>query len=743
MDSAATTASATLYVPALDCPEELSLIEKGLRRLPGIVDLAPDYLNRRLIVEHDVGLNPLAIAAQVRQIGFSAEVLSQAALAAAPPRTRLRQSTLAGAALLLLAFAAHWLIGWLAVANTLAIAATVVAGANVARAGWRALRLRALDMNALMTLAAAGALASGDYFEAATAMVLFGVSLWLESFSLTRAQAAVRSLVELVPPQAHCYQGHDLHEVEAASIVPGDLLLIKPGERVPVDGDVEDGASSVNQSLVTGEAIPVDKQPGMQVYAGSVNGEGALVVRARRAAADSTVAHIARLVEEAQRSRSPTERFVDRFARYYTPAVIALALALAAVPLAALAWHVPWAESRPAGEWVHRALVLLVIACPCALVISTPVTIVCGLQAAARSGILVKGGEFLERAGQIGSLAFDKTGTVTLGTFGLSRVLPAPGVNDEELLLVAAAIESGSEHPLAQAIVQSARHRAIEWKPATNVAALRGYGVRGEIDGQTFYAGNWSLFCQPPLADSGTSSPPAAVRALAEPLLADGSATVVLVGSADRFLGALTIEDRPRADALESLAELRRLRIEPLVMLSGDREAAVGRIAQELQFDGYHAGLLPEEKVAQVKDMLAAYPRLAMVGDGVNDAPALAAAWLGIALGRTASDTTLETADVVVLSPQLRLIPTLVRLGRRTRAILGQNISLALGLKAVVLFAAVAGHENLAKLWLAVAADVGATLLVVANGMRLLRLGRTARTDRYSGDEGRTRSPTI
>ena len=721
MDSAPATTSATLYVPALDCPEELSLIEKGLRRLPGVVDLAPDYLNRRLVVEHDAGLNALAIAAEVRQIGFAAEVVSHTSLPTASPRARIRRSTLSGAVLLVIGFATQWLLRWPAAGNALAIAATLVAGSSVARAGWRAVRLRALDMNALMTLAAAGALATGDYFEAATAMVLFGVSLWLESYSLTRARSAVRSLIELVPPQAHRYEGDELREVDAAQLTPGDLVLVRPGERVPVDGEVQDGASNVNQSPITGEALPVEKQPGMHVYAGSVNGEGALVVRARRGAADSTLAHIARLVEEAQRGRSPTERFVDRFARYYTPAVIALALVLAVAPLVAMSWHAPWAESHRPVEWLHRALVLLVIACPCALVISTPVTIVCGLQAAARGGILIKGGEFLERAGQIGSLALDKTGTLTRGIAEVSRLVPAPGVSDQELLRVAAAVECRSEHPLALAIVAAARRRHVEWPAASGVVALRGYGVRGELDGQTFFVGNWSLFSQPPLAAEGARGPTAAVRSVAEALLADGAATIVLVGSQERFLGALAIEDRPRADAAAALAELRRLGVRPLVMLSGDRKPVVRQIAQELGLDEFHADLLPQEKVDQVKALTITHPRMAMVGDGVNDAPALAASWLGVAMGPAASDTTLETADVVVLSPQLGLLPKLVRLGRRTRAILGQNIALALGIKAAVLLAAIVGPQELARLWLAVAADVGATLLVVANGMRLLR----------------------
>jgi Cd2+/Zn2+-exporting ATPase len=715
-----TTTTTRLRVPALDCPEELSLIEKGLRRFRGVVDLAPDYLNRRLVVEHDAQLDGASIAAEIRRLGFAAELMppASAGQAAAPP-LRIRRGTPIGALLLLVGFVARLTFVNPIAGNCFAIAATLIAGSNVARAGLRALRLRAMDMNVLMTLAAVGALASGDFFEAATAMVLFGVSLWLESYSLGRAQRAVRSLVELVPPRAHRFEGESLADVDAAMLAAGDRVLVKPGERVPVDGQVEQGASAVNQAPITGEAMPVEKQPGDAVYAGSVNGEGALVVKAGRPAAESTVAHIARLVEEAQRTRSPTERFVDRFARYYTPAVISLAVALATVPRAASWWMASWALAEPPGEWFHRALVLLVIACPCALVISTPVTIVCGLHAAARHGVLVKGGEFLERVGKVGAIAFDKTGTLTEGIAQVTRVVAAPGVSDNELLSVAAAVESRSEHPLALAVVSAARHRQVSWKSADEVAALRGLGVRGRIDGKTWYVGNAALFSQPPLGGDGHAHP--AAEQPFKALFSETGATIVLAGGERRFLGALVIEDRPRADAPAALAELRRLGIRRLMLLSGDRKAAVRQVAKDLGIEEYHADLLPQEKVDQIRALSLTHPRLAMVGDGVNDAPALAASWLGIAFGSQASDTALETADVVVLSAQMSLLPRLVRLGRQTRAILTENIALALGIKAVVLLAAVAGPHEVARLWLAVAADVGATLLVVANGMRLLR----------------------
>lgn len=718
MRSKATT-STTLQIPALDCPDELSLIEKGLRPLEGIVNLSPDYLNRRLIVEHESRLEPPVIAAELRQLGFATQVESptDAKQEAAAP-LRVRRDTLGGAIVLLLAFAGRLLFAGPSLGDGLAVAATLIAGVSVARAALRALRLRAIDMNVLMTLAAIGALAGGDYFEAATAMVLFGIAIWLEGYSLGRARRAVRSLVELTPPRAHRYAGASLAEVDAALLVAGDRVLVKPGERLPVDGEIEEGASAVNQAPITGEALPVEKRPGDAVYAGSVNGEGSLVIRASQPAAESTLAHIARLVEEAQRTRSPTERFVDRFARYYTPAVIGLAVALVVVPLAAGGWQASWALAHTPAQWLHRALVLLVIACPCALVISTPVTIVCGLHAAARAGILIKGGEFLERAGKVEAIAFDKTGTLTQGAAEVTRIVAAPGVSDEELLRVAAALESRSEHPLAQAVVSAAQHRQVSWQPAEEVVALRGLGVQGRIDGETWYVGNAAMITQLPFMGGALRE---SVRRALAPLLDQTESTVVLVTGERRFLGALALTDRPRPDAAAALRELRGLGVRRLILLSGDRKAVVRQVARELGLDEFHADLLPRDKVEQIKTLSLTQPRLAMVGDGVNDAPALASSWLGIAFGSGASDTALETADVVVLSPQVALLPRLIELGRRTRRILIANIVLSLGLKVAVLAVAVVGPAEFARLWLAVAADVGATLLVVANGMRLLR----------------------
>lgn len=720
-------ASATFEIPALDCPEELSVIRKGLARIDGVGELYPDYLNRRLRIEFDADqLDASRIARQIQEIGFSAQWLTSEAgsdAAAVSSGSTVRWTTLAGGALLLTAFAVQWAPGvspaWSA---GLAVLSALAAGSSVARAAWRAVRIGAIDMNALMTLAAVGAIATGDYFEAATAMFLFGVSLWLESFSLRRARKAVRSLVELTPLTAHRFEQGEARDVPAADLQPGDRVLVKPGERIPVDGRVESGASAVDQAPITGESLPAEKSPGDAVFAGTINGEGALEVVAERTGGQSTLAQIARLVDQAQQSRSPTERFVDRFARRYTPAVISLALVIALFPPVLAHWGIPWATAYTPWQWLHRGLVLLVIACPCALVISTPVTIVCGLHFGARRGLLIKGGQFLEQAGRIDSIAFDKTGTVTSGSLEVLRVIAAPGADGDEVLRVAAALESRSEHPAAQALLSAARSRGLTWEEPAEVSALRGVGVEGRYDSQTFYVGSPRLFRDRglPGAPSDGRMPPELLAQWPADLPHDTPATFALVGSSERLLGGVLLVDRPRDGAAEAIAELKRLGVHPIVMLTGDRQTVARHVAAELHIDEVHAELLPADKVQAVRRLADEHPRLAMVGDGVNDAPALAAAAVGIAFGSQASDVALETADVVVMSPRLEKIGELLRLGRRCRRILAQNITLALAIKAAVLLLAVAGPENLAKLWLAVAADVGASLLVISNGMRLV-----------------------
>lgn len=709
--------TATLHVAALDCPDEFALIEKGLRGAEGLAGFRPQYLDRQLRIEYDPGKTSAErIAARLSEIGFPAQVVDRGV---APERRGLstaRALTLIGGAVLGVAMAVRLASGPSATASTLASLAAVVAGAPVARAAWRAIRLRALDMHVLMTIAAVGAIATGEAFEAGTAMFLFSVSLWLESYSLNRARRAVRSLAAFSSIVAHRASGNELIDVDPAALTVGDVVLVKPGERVPIDGVIVEGESSLNEAAITGESAPRDKAPGDTVYAGALNGEAALRIEATRTAETSALAQIARLVEQAQAARSPTERFVDQFARRYTPAVIALAVLIAVAP-PTLAWMnaAEWAAAASPLDWLHRGLVLLVIACPCALVISTPVTIVCGLRAAARRGMLVKGGEFLELAGKVDAVAFDKTGTLTRGEPRVTSVVAAAGVDENEVLSIAAALEAQSEHPLARAILDEARRRGIVAASATDVAAQRGFGVAGTIDGAAYRVGSPRMF-------NGHAALKLAIESLLEQSAnLESAGTTAIVGADDRLLGAILLADEPRDDARDSIASLRSLGIKRIAMLTGDARPVAERIGRGLGIGDVFAELLPADKVATVEKLASQQTCLAMVGDGVNDAPALARAPLGIALGSAASDTALETADVAIMPAEVNRVPELLRLGRRTRRILWQNIGASLAIKAIVLASAAAG---IATMWMAVAADVGASLLVIANGMRVLRDAR-------------------
>ncbi len=585
---------------------------------------------------------------------------------------------------------AYWTVG---------VLTTVVAGWNVARAAWRALRLASYDMHVLMTIASLGAIATGDVLEAASTMVLFGVALWLERASVARSHDAVHALMTFAPTVAHVLHGDHVHDVDPQHVRVGDRLLIRPGERLPLDGVLEHGDASLDESPISGESVPVDKSPGERVFAGSLNRDGAITIRASKIAADSTVAHIGRLVEEAQASRSPTQRFVDRFALWYTPLVLVIAALLVIVP--------PLLFAQPWGLWLHRGLVLLVIACPCALVLSTPITIACGLQYAARRGVLIKGGEWLELAGRIDAVAFDKTGTLTQGRPAVVAVEGWGNAASSRVVQVAASLEHASEHPLARAIVQRAQQERLPLLKVEQFVARRGLGVRGTIEGQTYLIGNarW-------LIEQGVDA--AQLEAATNPDHAQ-----VFVAQADKLLGFILLDDPLHGEAPQAVQELRSLGVRHVVLLTGDRRTVAERVARLSGIEEWRADLLPEDKVAELATLRAQYPRLAMVGDGINDAPALAAAPLGIALGAGASDTAWQSANIIVMSSHIRRVGEIVQLGRRTLQLLRQNVALALLIKSLTMLAAAAG---LANMWMAVAADVGASLLVIFNGMRLLRV---------------------
>ncbi|CAH2030253.1 heavy metal translocating P-type ATPase [Trichlorobacter ammonificans] len=608
---------------------------------------------------------------------------------------------LAGA-LALSAEGAHWLPGdYHRAGLLLALCAIALGGLDTFRKGWRALCRADLNMNALMSLAVTGALAIGQWPEAAMVMILFTLAERLEERALDRARRAVHRLLALAPEQATVQQPDgSWQEAAARGVAVGSRVRLRPGERVPLDGIVLSGCSSVNQAPITGESLPVEKSAGDRLFAGTINQEGELEFRTTAPADHSTLARIIRAVEGAQAGRAPIQRLVDRFAHRYTPAVFAVALAVALLP--------PLAGGAPWGEWIYRALVLLVIACPCALVISTPVTIVSGLAAAARHGILIKGGAYLEAGRSLRWLALDKTGTLTHGEPVQTAFIPWADADPERCRSLAAALAARSDHPVSRAVAGDNGSVVAPLPEIEAFTALPGRGVRGLSNGSLYHLGNYRL-----LQDLGCATPALALRR--DELVATGNSVVFLAGE-HGALALFAVADTLRETSREAVADLHSLGVNT-VILSGDSVEIARSIALQAGIDRVEGELLPEDKL-RVIERLGADGPVGMVGDGINDAPALARAHIGFAMGAAGSDTAIDTADVALMDDDLRKIPVFIRLSRATVRLLRQNVTLALGIKGAFLLLAVTGH---ATMWMAVFADMGTSLLVVGNGLRLLR----------------------
>jgi Zn2+/Cd2+-exporting ATPase len=698
-------AESVFRVEGLDCHEEVALIERRLKGTAGLEAIRADVVLGRLTVSYDAAaLSAAAIADAVADTGMRAwlERESPARISALPgARGRALPLGLSGAALaigLALDFAG---VAPLAAAWCFGLATALGAWFWAGKA-WSAARLAALDINVLMAVAVIGALAIRQWSEAATVAFLFALAQWLESFNMERARLAIRALMELAPSQALVRRGPADVVVAIDEVRVDDIVIVRPGEKIPLDGVVAAGSSDVNQAPITGESMPAPKAPGADVFAGTINGAGALEVRVTRLKPDSTLARIIGLVEHAQSERAPSQTFVERFARVYTPVVVGLAAAIAVVP--------PLVFQQPFPTWIYRALVVLVISCPCALVISTPVAIMSALAGAARKGVLVKGGRHMETLGRVACVAFDKTGTLTRGHPEVTGVSPVGGSSGREVLRVAAALEARSTHPIARAVLRRARRDGVVVPAGDGHEALPGLGAEGLVDGAPALAGNHRLF-----EERGLCSP--AVEAVLAGVEGAGE-TAVLVAHRGRTVGLLSVADAPRGAGPEAVGLLRRQAIRHVVMLTGDNESTATRVAAAMGITEVRAGLLPQDKVAAVAELRAAYGSVAMVGDGVNDAPALAAADVGIAMGTAGSDAALETADIALMSDDLLRIPYAVRLSRATLRTIRWNIGFAIGLKALFLGLAAVGQ---ATLWMAVAADMGASLLVIGLGLRLLR----------------------
>ena len=696
-------AESTFKIDGMDCREEVVILERRLRHLPGLEDLAADLVGQRLRVRYDAAkLSASTIREAVAQTGMRAWLEHEHSTAALSSAAKWRQGWVAvSGAALAIGLALQWAdvsAGFVRIAFVIAL---VTGGIHTARRAWSAARMLSLDINVLMLVAVIGAMAIGQWSEAATVVFLFALAQLLEARSLEGARNAIRALMDLAPAEALLHADGAERRVRVDEVRVGDIVVVRPGEKIPLDGEVIAGESPVNQAPITGESLPVDKQPGDEVYAGTINGRGALETRVTHLRRDTALARIIALVELAQAQRAPTQLLVERFARYYTPAVIALAIAVALV--------LPPLLGQPFSTWVYRALVLLVISCPCALVISTPISVVSAIAGAARKGVLVKGGIHLERTGTVRCVAFDKTGTLTKGIPQVVNVVPLNGVSPAEILRIAATLESRSEHPIGRAIVAHALSEGMNVKSGDGLQSLPGRGAEGLVDGEATLVGNHRLF-----EERGLCTP--AIHSRLETLGRQGR-TAVLVARRGQMIGVIELADGRRESGRDAVELLRRQGIAHVVMLTGDNQATADAIARGLGIDEVRAELLPEDKVVAVEQLRRAYGPVAMVGDGVNDAPALAAADVGIAMGAAGTDVALETADVALMADELLKIPYTIRLGRATLRNIKVNVSIALSLKALFLAMAVVGASTL---WMAVLADTGASLIVIANGLRLL-----------------------
>lgn len=722
-------AQQTYQIGNLDCPNCAKELETGVQRLSGVSFARVDFNNGRLILEGAV--SDAALRQRVEAFGSTLITPDEAeqAGAAAPARGGVRgfwdyllstqetRMALMGAATIALALIAGGIGLDPFIQNMLYTVALSIALWPVARSGINTLRInRQFSINLLMSIAGVGALLIGEYLEAATMIFLFSIGEALEGYVTQRARGSIKSLLDLKPKEAVLLRDGKQHIVSVEALAIEDLILVKPGEAVPMDGVVEAGTSSVNQAPITGESLPVDKTAGDAVYAGSLNHNGALQVRVTRRAEDNTLNRIIQMVEEAQGVRAPSQRMIDQFANVYTPAVVMLATLVALVP--PLVFGAPFVGATPEEGWLYRALTMLVVACPCALVISTPVTVISAITRAARQGVLIKGGKTLEALGLVKAIAFDKTGTLTHGKPVVTQVRTtacddagAACAPCDDLLALAAAVEQHSNHPLAKAIVNEAQQRNIadRYAASPQVETLSGAGIRGEVDGQSVVIGSHAYFDQHfDHVDDICHSARAAE--------ANGQ-TTMLVHDGRQVRGFIAVADAVRADSAEVVAHLNAAHV-ATIMLTGDHPIAAQAVGKAVGVTDVRASLLPQDKVSAVQSLAAQYGTVAMVGDGINDTPALAAAQVGVAMGGMGSAQAMETADVVLMQDHLHQLPQTLRLAQFARRLILQNVGLSIGMK--LLFLAMAATGGI-TMWAAIFADVGMSLIVTLNGMRPLR----------------------
>lgn len=693
-------------VQGFTCAGCAGKFERNVKELDGVTDAKVNFGAAKLTVIGKASIDDIEKAGAFEHLKILPE--KGAVQAPAEPFLKKYGALLVSALFVIIGYYSLFSYGEGSVPSIAAfIAAIIIGGSSLFITGFKNLIRLEFDMRTLMTIAIIGAAIIGEWSEGAVVVILFAVSEALESYSMDRARKSIRSLMDIAPKEALIRRNGIESSIAVDEIEALDIMIVKPGQKIAMDGLVVKGFSAVNQASITGESIPAEKGPGAEVFAGTLNEEGLLEVQVTKLADDTTIAKIIHLVEEAQAERAPSQAFVDKFAKWYTPAIMAVAFLVAVLP--------PLFFSAAWDTWIYQGLAVLVVGCPCALVISTPVSIVTAIGNAARNGVLIKGGIYLEELSRIKAVAFDKTGTLTKGAPVVAdfEVLQS-GISENDLFKLVSALEYRSQHPLASAFIKKAEQQEIDYKSliVEDFTSLTGKGIKGKIDHEWYYVGNISLFEEMGLTFEGE------LRNKVDSLQKQGK-TVMLAGTNEMLLAVLAVADEVRESSVRVVKQLKELGIQKTIMLTGDHANTAAAIGNQLEVSEIYAELLPQHKLDAVKKMQREYGAAAMVGDGVNDAPALAAASVGIAMGGAGTDTALETADVALMGDDLKKLPFAIELSRKTLVIIKQNIAFALGLKLLALLLVVPGWLTL---WIAIFADMGATLLVTLNGLRLLRV---------------------
>lgn len=693
-------------VQGFTCASCAAQFEENVKKLPGVKDAKVNFGASKITVYGNPSIQDLEKAGAFENLKIYPE--NQEVRMEREPFWKRRETIQVGVSLVFL------IVGWLmgesygekSIPSVVSyLLSMLIGGYALFRKGLLNLTRLQFDMYTLMTIAILGAAAIGEWGEGATVVILFAISEALETYSMDKARQSIRTLMDIAPKQALIRRGDKEIMVPVDEIQIGDIMIVKPGQKLAMDGVVVKGSSSINQAPITGESIPVAKNVGDEVYAGTINEEGLLEVKVTKRVEDTTIAKIIHLVEEAQAERAPSQAFVDRFAKIYTPAILIAGFLVALVP--PLLFQADW------SDWIYRGLALLVVGCPCALVVSTPVSIVTAIGNAARNGVLIKGGIHLEEAGALSIIAFDKTGTLTRGVPVVTDFISLIPNKERELLGIAVSIEKNSQHPLASAILRKAEEESIPIQEVEDFSSLTGKGVQAKVNGVLYYIGSPGLFEE--LLPAGI---PEETKKTIVDLQKQGK-TVMVLGTKIEMLALIAVADEVRENSREVIQRLHELGIKKTVMLTGDNPATAEAIGKKLGIGEVQAELLPQDKLEFIKQLRSDGSKVAMVGDGVNDAPALATSTVGIAMGGAGTDTALETADIALMADDLKKLPFTIRLSRQALRIIKQNITFSLAIKAIALLLIVPGWLTL---WMAIFADMGATLIVTLNGLRLLKV---------------------